>query len=211
MKISSSFVDYYDYLSHVYGEDPLLFFNRRNLASPLVYSKQLRLSPEAVPYIPHADTSDFRAGRYFKGLSVCGKHYFVTITRQSGSDALKFELGRSQVKYRWFNKLEYSPGTPFKFLDDIAKEVGQPIYFYSIDRLKDSKVHIVVSDAVPNLSLLSFSDEMSPEQLYQEICYYLANVVNEGIDIKPPTEVSNSDKIVQAGFDLKKSFRHRSS
>jgi len=49
----------------------------------------------------------------------------------------------------------------------------------------------------------------SPEILFQDVYSYISNVLRENPDVKPPVEVANENKITAAGFDIKKSFRHR--
>jgi hypothetical protein len=46
-------------------------------------------------------------------------------------------------------------------------------------------------------------------QMYQELSYFMGNTIKEHPDTEPPVEVSNNCKIINAGFDLKQSFRHR--
>ena len=57
--------------------------------------------------------------------------------------------------------------------------------------------------------LTGFPEIMPAEQLYQDLAYYIANVIEDGIDLRPPTEIADIDKVVQYGFDKKQSFRHR--
>ncbi len=62
---------------------------------------------------------------------------------------------------------------------------------------------------VPILKDIGFNHVQSPEQTYQDISYYMANVLRENPDVVPPVKIADKDRIVQHGFDLKQSFRHR--
>jgi hypothetical protein len=46
-------------------------------------------------------------------------------------------------------------------------------------------------------------------EMYQNLAYFMGNLMNVSPDKAPPVEVSNNQKILKSGFDLVKSFRHR--
>lgn len=63
----------------------------------------------------------------------------------------------------------------------------------------------------PLLSTVRIDRVYSPEKLYQDIEYYLLNIINESPDVLPAGNppMTNKEKIISKGFDYKKSFRHR--
>lgn len=63
-------------------------------------------------------------------------------------------------------------------------------------------------NAVPNLGELGFASAIPAEQMYQEIAYFVGNLLRESPDLSPPAAVSDADRLRQHGFDPKRSFRH---
>jgi len=64
------------------------------------------------------------------------------------------------------------------------------------------------SGRLPRLGKLGFPALFSAEQAYQNLSYFVSNYLRDSVDLNPPVAVSDRDRIVQYGFDLKKSFRH---
>lgn len=101
-------------------------------------------------------------------------------------------------------------------LIDVCKQIKQPIFL--VDRIQHASATwkpgaistiVVLDQTMPILKELGFSAIMKPEILYQEIEYFIANVLRDNPDIVPPVQVSDKHKITQHGFDFKQSFRHR--
>lgn len=96
--------------------------------------------------------------------------------------------------------------------DLVAKEVGpvfmleeaRPLeYFHGRGKyLYD----ITLISQVPNLGQLGFASIIPAEQMYQDIAMYI-NQLKDNPDSQPPASVSDKDRLLQKGFDLKTSFR----
>lgn len=71
----------------------------------------------------------------------------------------------------------------------------------------DGRFKLTVDEYVPNLGELGFGGILSPEQCYQELSYFIGNVLCDSPDLKLPCEINNEERIIAAGFDLKNSFR----
>lgn len=81
-------------------------------------------------------------------------------------------------------------------------------FFKSIEDTKDEKGREITRQALAvnnNLSQLNFQSVVYPVQAFQEIQMFISGVL--GVGEKPMIEISNNDKIVSQGFDLKTSFR----
>lgn len=62
---------------------------------------------------------------------------------------------------------------------------------------------------IPNLSRIQgLSGMFTPHNVYRDIVNFLISN-KKSVDVKPPVEISNDDKIVKAGFDTTTSFRGR--
>lgn len=66
-----------------------------------------------------------------------------------------------------------------------------------------------IEGKTPRLKDLGLSSLYPAEALYQDIAYFVGNVLHPSPDLAPPVFIADKDKIVQYGFDLKQSFRHR--
>ena len=62
---------------------------------------------------------------------------------------------------------------------------------------------------VPILSELGIPNIIPAEKIFQELSYFIGNIMKESPDIAPPVEIENDLRIEGHGFDLKQSFRHR--
>lgn len=81
-------------------------------------------------------------------------------------------------------------------------------FFKSIENTKDEKGREITRQALAvnnNLSQLNFQSVVYPVQAFQEVQMFISGVL--GVGEKPMIEISNNDKIVSQGFDLKTSFR----
>lgn len=124
-------------------------------------------------------------------------------------------------RYRWHaNVLFYDIEEHFcrqdPLLINACGEVKHPIFVitsieHKTTTWRDENITTVlkIDENIPVLKDLGFSSIMKPEILYQEIEYFISNVLRENPDIKPPVEISDKHKIPQHGFDVKQSFRHR--
>ncbi len=114
-----------------------------------------------------------------------------------------------------FNKQNMIPQfkTRSNSLIKLSRLLKQPVFIapsfkeYPKGIHSESTIVTFASLEIPMLSKYGFTSVLSPEQAYQELDYFIGNLMNESPDLDPPVEVSDKDKIVQHGFDLKTSFR----
>lgn len=225
MKILSKYKDYYDYLSGIYGEDPLVVLDRTNYTTPTIYSS-----------IGNNINSEFIT-LYIGGYVVQGFHYGGKI--YYGTDLLQFgtrvdtDEAISKWKRNWY--LEHlkdtigtvpdDTGSILRLKDEFRSNRG---YYKSISMipLKDSynineklncPIIVVVGDFTNikesdanvykncNLKDLNLNSLISPELCYRWISDWISLQKT-----KAETVIDNrSDKlkIESKGFDNKTSFR----
>ena len=212
MKIISKYTDYYDYLAHIHGVDPVLVYDRRgNDYDILNFSAQL---PPQDPYPHYASAKSYCFYICNKKYTFCryrGKYYF-------DEDQL-FELFTILVNERknsfsWRNVLvdvdysfpitscdpEYLRRRAKQFFEtksivptEVNKEERQPVLFQSWGKFK-----------LPILSTTPIPSFLPAEQIYNEISMFLG-WLNDNPEA--PQITDNKSKIVAAGFDPKDSFR----
>lgn len=238
MKIKSSFKDYYDFIAWQYGGgDPDLVYVRDRLkdlkqipGGDGQYETSIEIkAPELADdlgFIKHtflgkgvlAIEHDFD----FMWISICGAAYLMVSPKYAVDWKVLNEKDHSTVwshlkhnnrsVFSWMRNEKMKPfpgaylGNKSSKLDEISKTLKAPVF--SFDTISSSGI-IVVDSRIPILGNFGFDKLIPPEQLYQDLSYYLANVLRESPDLVVNDNMTNKEKIVQHGFDYKQSFRHR--
>jgi hypothetical protein len=86
----------------------------------------------------------------------------------------------------------------------LTRKVGIPVFTFNL--VNDT---VYVDPNVPILSDLNFHKFYSSEQMYQELAYFMGNTMKVSPDLSPPSKMTDKEKIMGHGFDIKQSFRHR--
>lgn len=235
MLIISKFKDYYDSISNIYGIDKRIVFDRTKKLQQIIPLKAtnllprlkcnalrtFRLSNRLIELINQNKISEIFI------LSVCGKPFYVgvigayfnIITFKSHpkeylviSDELE-DLLLDELTSWGQEKLNLN--TPRQYLVDLHKIANSPIIMIMSNNYmpapKQMRQFLIDAD-IPNLSTIKgFAKRYSKEQVYQDISYWIANILNESPDVQPQGRPPQSDKekILSHGLDLKRSFRHR--
>ena len=164
----------------------------------------------------------------FPYLVICGKIFKLVVLNENGELYVKDDpyLKYKQIKYEIFHpdvhdrlytstwcrtgyNMESEP------VVNLCKKVKLPVFMIcntDTKRTTSSYYKIMVNIYNPPLlSTVRVDRVYSPEKLYQDIEYYLLNVINESPDVLPAGNLpmTNKEKIISKGFDYKKSFRHR--
>ena len=219
MLLLSNFQDYYDYMIGITGVDPKIVFIRKKL-------KETKLK----------ETLDFNLSHSYRNtkntyyvLSICGKRYFIKskkdtydfkwsdfhlITKKDLADdnifidirqfidqKYIFRRSKRSKKYDLFDELH---GISDDGLINISKKINMPIFVVTSTNRNNS---IQLHENSPKLKdIKGISNLLEPKELFNNISFFIANVLNNSNpDI---IQISNKDKIIKAGFDLKTSFRN---
>lgn len=210
MKIISKFKDYYDYLSHIYGQDSKITWER-HLEDYIPYDTPNILKKGEVDL---SGVDDHTMKYEFCWVIVCGKRFLFfrkseypkeNWTAYKNSEEVKEYLSLAggknpRRKWSYFTKKqpEYFMGEfSQKNLDFCVKHKSPVIVVYGYRFTTDSPI---LGD-IPN-----FVSLYPAEQIYQDISYFLLNQVNGSPDIDPPVVLDDKFKIDYHGFD-KYSFR----
>lgn len=164
----------------------------------------------------------------FRWLAIAGRLYLLVGTRARISDPANFSVisennpGHARLINR-ITKIRMARNNTYKLSDfvgvmepellPISRALGAPVFVISniTDPATphDRRNVVVVDRTIPILGRLGVPAVYSPEQIYQDIAYFMGNTVHESPDIQPPVKVSDRDRLIQHGFDTKTSFRHR--
>jgi hypothetical protein len=125
-------------------------------------------------------------------------------------------LGRTHFN-RWYKNIQdIGVGDEIDSLEALSKMVHQPIFM--ISKITTSGMHsghattnYTVDPHYPVTSEMGLGLFISPDKLYQEVGYWLTNIINPSPDIMPMGKPPQTDveKAVSHGFDKKISFRKR--
>ena len=103
---------------------------------------------------------------------------------------------------------------PNNYILEIHKKLQLPVfssrtfYDYPNTDITNNNNNNKITIAIPNLSeIQGISGIVSTFEIYQGISNFLVELKGN-VDLIPPVDLSNDDKIVKAGFDIKSSFRH---
>lgn len=221
--IKSQFKDYYDHVAYIYGGgDPSIQYIRNRL-SPLDYSDgSVRSQPITVPSkgIPKLPQYEYFLNYYYKWLAVCGKLYLIIQTQlpipNGKSEYILFSEKDHPVLWDdvYKNRKRRSPyGSRYDSIGqfsenvlELSRKLNAPVFSFG-HSFKEGCVD--VDSEIPILGKIGFASIMSPEQLYQELSYFMGNVIKESPDVMPETKMTDKEKILGHGFDNRISFRHR--
>jgi len=225
MKIISKLKDYYDYIPHLYGGgDPKIVYDRRRIGEleeigGYSYLRDLQVEvknfPNLYPGFVHKDNPyNFRSENWgFKTLVVCGKPYLLINTTPLAGNPDNWEVfikdKHSHLVKPDTYRLHRDWGIEFGSLTDLSKKIGHPVFVVNHVEQYHKYVKVTIDGNCPILSSLGFPSLMTAEQLYQDLSYFILNKMKDSPDLQPPTVISDKEKVVQHGFDVKQSFRHR--
>lgn len=233
MQIKSNFKDYYDYVPHMYGDggDPKVTYVRTRIAEMETFygTKQPHDYPFTVRFTDVISLPDLnvRGSDYVINsawLVIAGKYY--PMIRTQLKDITQCSLFKDELDgfyvitkdhplyiqftrpYDWL----YSGFEPFeqdkqyKGLVELSKLIGHPVFV-----ITDTGYNISISRKCPHLAKHGVHNIIPAEQMYQDLYYFLGNVIQPSPDMMPEQKPPMTDKerILSHGFDLKKSFRHR--
>jgi hypothetical protein len=228
MLIQSRFKDYYDFVAAQYGGgDPKVRYLRGGLRRTEIFVDRF---PLADPLSwPHLDADyelaylivagkayllrrDKKPGRKFSDFRVADAEAVSEADRKTRTAGRRYLAQRRVFGGRDF---DFTFGRQYDFLVSLHRAAGAPALVIdqvwrpaSRDRMQD-RIQIDLWERCPVLKHLGMAAVVSPEQMYQELAYFVGNLMKVSPDIAPPVEVDNQHKILAAGFDLKTSFRHR--
>lgn len=226
MVIKSIYKDYYDYVAHQYGGgDPKIAYARNRIAPMTDYGSESTVKVEMDGRFPIYRIQDIvpyedRDKREAAYLIVAGKPYLLTKGNTLSRDVNDFriqplnyfeEYEKKRSRRWWMRHENMELGKEYPFFVELSRKIQAPVFviLYSDRRFNSDKIEVTVSGQCPILEKIGMPAFVPAPQMYQEIAYFVGNTMKEHPDTEPPVEVSNNCKIVNAGFDLKQSFRHR--
>lgn len=215
MRIKSKFKDYYDFIPCIYGCDQDVVYIRQPIKDKILFDFSNDSNRICAPQ-SYAN-NDYKS----KIIVICNTIYVVGMY----SDLTKnihepWQLCDESFWERYIQRKHYpingsknaeiltkkSILEGSKTLLEYTRLIRQPVFEVEWDFWER---RWYAAENIPILTDYGFPAKISPDKMYQDISYFMSNLINENPDTKPPVEVEDKYKIVGAGFDLKQSFRHR--
>ncbi len=205
MRIISKWKDYYDYLSWHFGQDNSIIYKRKP------FSSEIGISKKDLPQLPNDVFINYR----FKWLSICSVLFLLVEKREANgsygpwkmysTDDFSDEFNSKLNKNYFFNgSYTQHIGKSSPLVLELHKQVSAPVFcFVTVWN------GCYIDDIIPKLDVLGIPSVYPAEQIYQDISYFIGNTLTPSPDTVVPNISSDKEKILQHGFDLKQSFRHR--
>ena len=226
MKIITNYKDYYDHQANMYGGgDPKIVYIRphknHNLPDDLNVNMFKCEALQDITILTKAMRSTFDWAKPteekikwdIKVVIVCNKVFtYIKI-----DDDIDFRIITENDYSKIFTRNYWIWGNDNPTLEsfinriddkllDVCKYVGYPVFSLSIGTDKNRDI-LLIDDETPRLDKLGIASYITPSQMYQEISYFVGNLLNPSPDMMPVININNNDKILSHGFDLKTSFR----
>lgn len=189
MKILSKHSEYYDQMVHVYGQDPLLIYDRRNCRPVNDFGSNLWIFAICGEFVPIIKAKN-------------GKTYS---TREELLDLVENVDGKALGHRFWFRKGYW--GNPKKNVDDFIS------YWESKTKGLNERERKPVlmrgwNEWIEPMGLSSFdvNKYIDAQEMYEKISAFLG-WLNDNPPI--PDNQTDKEKVKSHGFDLKTSFRHK--
>ena len=215
MRIISKFKDYYDFIADINGGgDPKIVYVRnraeRQYCADKFDSYRLRVIRDI----------NLKDGYSAKGLSIAGVfyvvirsytvdlptgHYEYTPWRiyQKGESRLLDILTSGRRLWSTDSEVKYAHGMPGADLLAISKFLKTPVFTFHPNGQVEKDVPILKDLGLPSV--------IPPDQMYQNLSYFVGNLMQNSPDLTPTPNPGQTDKerALSHGFDAKISFRHR--
>lgn len=226
MKIKSQFKDYYDHIAFMYGGgDPKIVYPRHKLIGGKdgIISLVGKFNVEILPTHYYGRGIDPLTDFDFKWLIVNARKY-LCIAKVNNEYPYRREWKiinekehKKQYDYIFGSRMNmqarfksYMGGKEEEGLLEISRILKAPVFCIIGDKwlYRTAEYALQIEESIPILSTYGLASLVPPEQLYQDLAYFMGNKIHISPDLAPPVTISDKDKIVQYGFDLKSSFRH---
>ncbi len=182
--------DYFDYLIHQYGVDPLVILDRRpNVDLP-------ELHENVIPIPRNLSLKNQYGNQWFiNSWLVLNGCAYELIETSSYPSVFVLANESNTVEY-WLSHNSTKLGVELPQMVTLSKSINKHCFIIS-------NKHIIT--AHPNLVDLGFSKIKDPMQVYLETVDFISRHLSSKPEVA--AKQTNKEKIVGHGFDLKTSFR----
>ncbi len=230
MRIITDFKDYYDHIAYQYGGgDPKIvyirphihnknigFLGNLDIKSEYFYREnKYRISIDGVECSESIGQAFSLYSKFYDGRNVYNPQVRIIIVGDIIFTQIKMtekenyrmitEDDIKSSKHTWGrtrrNLKEMVNYSDPKFVD-LCRHFGLPVFMFNLE-----KNNVYLDENCPNLGKLGIPKYIPDFMMYQHLSYFVGNVIKESPDMMPPVKVTDKDKILGHGFDVRTSFR----
>jgi hypothetical protein len=201
MRIIDKNQDFYDYYSHIYGEDKSIAFDRRG---------SIFLTDEMIVGCSKRDLhSDWSTHTLygFRILEVGDVQYLIKVSNVKFINDYMNLIYDKLVSYTFdivyaYQDHKHRYKTPMSLHTvDFSWDWKQKVHHYEI--YPDENKNITPIE-LPILANTSLTKLLNPDTIWKELCNYISSLKNDkNVDIG----TTDIEKVINHGFDKKESFR----
>lgn len=204
------FQDYYDYLSHTLGSDPEIVLLRNKIEKTYFENISLPIRLDDTDKYKKTTYEYFYivAGQFCFLIEIINKYKWINKEYVLQEKTKKVVSDSNVTTLRWnkktfsYEKLQYT--VPSHIIHKLLKALKIPVF-----SLHRSGPNVVVTGLYPPILKDYGIDKLvEAKDMWQNIYHVMTNIIRESPDTKIPLELTNSEKIIAAGFDMKTSFRN---
>ena len=234
MRIKSTYRDYYDHVAHIYGGgDPKCVYVRMPFEggkSDPVFGG-ISFHVKSTNHDAFGGRFDLRWNQYVNGIEkfinykilvIVGKAYLLVSKYDAKGFCEPYMLytpenfpnffNGKQSKFMFYG-LHPQPityiGNDNPIYTEISKVVSMPVFIINSINYIRNGYNISIDRNIPILRDYGIPSFISAEQMYQDLSYFVGNTIHDSPDLIVHDNMSDKEKTLQHGFDLKQSFRHR--
>jgi hypothetical protein len=229
--IQSPFKDYYDFVANQFGGgDPRIVYVRKRLTPQKnngnkIYESNFEIEIEGGS--PLVDLTSWFCGdqqetqtvflvvaaklyRMTQPKNGMYRSYFTNVNNYKVQSPEETAEDIKKRRYRWARH-SFTYGIEQPFLVDLSRQIQAPVFVVreAHGLWKSLKTCITIAGQCPILQVVGMPTLIPPTRMYQDLAYFVGNTLHNTPEQQPPVEVTNEQKILKAGFDLKQSFRQR--
>lgn len=198
MKIISKIKDYYDYMVGIYGMDPLIVYDRRDMNTTGVEYPNQNGYDSRIFYI---------CGRIYK-LYYYKDNVYHTVDELITLNKLLKEDGQDYLLTNRWRGITTSAKDHFDKVNgktDVNYKYKEPVLMFDKILFHRGTNYDRSAYCVPLLREYGLVKYIPAEQMFQDVYSFLSKLK----DIDIPDNQTDVEKITSHGFDKRISFRHR--
>ena len=226
MKIISKYKDFYDYLSGIYGEDPLIILDRREgrVVKEHMSAEKIILyigGYKIEGYNPKPNSTHYNNGKIYWGDELKAIDEYNSLEESYWRARTKYRVDPTRKYYHSKHSVDWDLRANDLIRDDATfinlNKCGSDCIFRH--KLMPDNNHVndkancpiiyksttTIEIKYPNLSELNLNTALKPDDVYHLIYEWLSNKKTETEN--HPENINDIQKLENKGFDRKFSFR----
>jgi hypothetical protein len=228
VNIHSKITDYYDHIGNMYGGgDPRVLYIRGEIANchdRNATTGNICLQAPSIVQLPEVHYNSVKSTYTYAWLIIAGTYHLMckrnsTHRFHQSSDTMHILCPKLHAdiydlilrsKTYWVSEhttYEDTIGSFSAHLVSVSKQLKAPVFVICDTNRRTNTIQVL--SRIPILSDAGVPAIIGATQMYQELAYYISNVMVESADTSVPVTLADKDMLISKGFHNRISFRHR--